>query len=651
MILAFTGYSLTNIPPETSIKMEEKIRILHLEDMPLDAELVARELKRGKMNSEILVVDNKLKFEKALIDFLPDIIFSDHSLVSLDSHEALRIVKKMGVTVPFILITATMTDEFAVQVMKEGADDYIIKDRLHRLPSAVINSIKKYRLEQQQLAYQANIIRSEAKLKESQAIAHIGNWEYDFSTGKVLWSEEHCRIYGTSITENVQSYHSWMSFIHPDDIESVVENIKNKDSSSTDNTLNYRIVLNDGTVKHIHVISKFEFDEDGNQVGLYGTAHDVTEIRQTERQLRKSETFNLSVLNSLSSHIAVINNLGNIVARNASWKRFALENGPTTLKGTEEGSNYFKVCETAANNGDETAAEVLQGIKNVMEGKQDVFYFEYPCHSPTESRWFSMRVIKFNSEEPMVVLSHQNISERKFAELERIKITGDLIQRNHDLVQFAYIVSHNLRAPVANIIGASSALNSFSLDVEEKELLSQGIYDSVTRLDEVIKDLSNVLQIKSKLRETEEKVRFSELVEDITISIKNLIEKENIQILCDFSEIDEFVTIKSYLYSIFYNLITNSIKYRQQQIAGIIIIKSYLTNNKIVLTFLDNGMGIDLSKRKDQIFGLYKRFHHHIEGKGTGLFMVKTQVETLGGSIDIESTVNKGTEFKIEFNK
>lgn len=631
--------------------MEEKIRILHLEDMPLDAELVARELKRGKINSEILVVDDKIKFEKALIDFLPDIIFSDHSLVSLDSHEALRVVKGIGLTVPFILITATMTDEFAVQVMKEGADDYIIKDRLHRLPSAVVNSIKKYRLEQQQLAYQANIIRSEAKLKESQAIAHIGNWEYDFSTGKVFWSEEHCRIYGISINENEQSYDSWMSFIHPDDIEIVLADIKKFANSLTGNTLNHRIVLNNGTVKYIHVISKLEFGEDGKPVGLFGTAHDVTEIRQTERQLRKSEAFNLSVLNSLSSHIAVINSYGDIVAVNGSWKRFSLENGSTTLKGTGEGSNYFKICEKAVEEGDETALEVLQGIKNVMEGKQDVFYFEYPCDSPIEPRWFSMRVIKFDSDEPMVVLSHQNISERKFAELERIKITGDLIQRNYDLVQFAYIVSHNLRAPVANIIGASSALNNFSLNAEEKEVLSQGIYDSVTRLDEVIKDLSNVLQIKSKLKETEEKVSFSELIEDITISIKNLIDAEQMQIQYDFTEIDGFSTIKSYLYSIFYNLITNSIKYRQQQIAGMIIIKSYLIGNKIILTFTDNGMGIDLIKRRDQVFGLYKRFHSHIEGKGTGLFMVKTQVETLGGSISIESTVNKGTEFKIEFNK
>ena len=78
-------------------------------------------------------------------------------------------------------------------------------------------------------------------------------------------------------------------------------------------------------------------------------------------------------------------------------------------------------------------------------------------------------------------------------------------------------------------------------------------------------------------------------------------------------------------------------------------IKSHLAKDKLVLIFTDNGMGIDLKKRGEQVFGLYKRFHTNIEGKGMGLFMVKTLVETLGGKISIKSEVNKGTEFKIEF--
>ena len=243
----------------------------------------------------------------------------------------------------------------------------------------------------------------------------------------------------------------------------------------------------------------------------------------------------------------------------------------------------------------------------------------------------------------------QDVTDRKQAETERLKMVNDLLIRNKELEQFAYIVSHNLRAPVANILGASYILNDPALSVEKRALLGKGLTESVTRLDDVIKDLNQVLQVKRTVNEIKETVYFSQLVNDIKISIKNLIERDNVFVKFDFSEMDELLTFKSYLYSIFYNLISNSIKYCQPQLPCMIEIKSNLSGKKLWLTFKDNGMGIDLEKRGDQVFGLYKRFHTGVEGKGMGLFMVKTQVETLGGKISIQSEVNKGTEFKIEF--
>jgi signal transduction histidine kinase len=245
----------------------------------------------------------------------------------------------------------------------------------------------------------------------------------------------------------------------------------------------------------------------------------------------------------------------------------------------------------------------------------------------------------------------RDVTERKLAELERTKITNELSQRNIDLEQFTYIVSHNLRSPVAYILGGASMLKDPALNSDQKKVLNHGLTESVTRLDNVIKDLNHVLQIKGAINEKKELVRFSDLVGNIKMSIKNLIDKDDIKIKSDFSEIDEYLTFKSYLYSIFYNLLSNSIKYRQEQVSCLIEIKSRRIGDKIGLIFSDNGIGIDLQKKGDQVFGLYKRFHAGIEGKGMGLFMVKTQVETLGGKISIKSVVNKGTEFKIEFEK
>jgi signal transduction histidine kinase len=249
-----------------------------------------------------------------------------------------------------------------------------------------------------------------------------------------------------------------------------------------------------------------------------------------------------------------------------------------------------------------------------------------------------------------IELIFQNKVKEKMA-AERTKMVNDLMVRNQDLEQFAYIISHNLRAPVANIIGASNALSDPELTIADKNILNEGINKSVMKLDNVVKDLNYILEAKNDVYGHKETVTFSELVDDIKNSINGQIDTSGITLTCDFTEVDQILTLKPYMYSIFYNLISNSVKYVQKDKPGIIQIKSCKTSKGIELIFTDNGMGIDLVKKGTEVFGLYKRFHDHIEGKGMGLYMVKTQVEALGGQIHIQSAVNKGCEFKVKFNR
>ncbi|MBC7886575.1 MAG: response regulator [Ferruginibacter sp.] len=123
--------------------MSKKIKILHLEDIETDADLVHRVLKKGGIEAELRVVDNKEAYVAALIEFAPDVILSDHTLPSFNSREALNIFLQSGMKIPFILVTATISEEYAVSVIKAGADDYILKNHLERLPEAIINSLEK----------------------------------------------------------------------------------------------------------------------------------------------------------------------------------------------------------------------------------------------------------------------------------------------------------------------------------------------------------------------------------------------------------------------------------------------------------------------------------------------------------------------------
>ncbi|UPT68879.1 MAG: PAS domain S-box protein [Sphingobacteriales bacterium JAD_PAG50586_3] len=238
--------------------------------------------------------------------------------------------------------------------------------------------------------------------------------------------------------------------------------------------------------------------------------------------------------------------------------------------------------------------------------------------------------------------------ERKLVDKQREEVASDLMQRNKDLEQFAYIISHNLRAPVANIMGFTDVLNDDDIDSETQKTYINELNISVSKLDEVIRDLNTILQVRREVSEVKEQVSFGKTINNVQVSIKNMIAKEGVQIETDFVEVDEIITLKSYIHSIFYNLISNSIKYRRADVAPVISVTSRKSGNRVILEFEDNGLGIDLNTKGNQVFGLYKRFHTHAEGKGIGLYMTKTQIETLGGKISVDSKVGEGTRFTIE---
>ncbi|MGB7785753.1 MAG: PAS domain S-box protein [Salinimicrobium sp.] len=249
-----------------------------------------------------------------------------------------------------------------------------------------------------------------------------------------------------------------------------------------------------------------------------------------------------------------------------------------------------------------------------------------------------------------VVSISSDISERKRSEVELQNYTMELIAANKGLEQFSFIVSHNLRAPLANLLGITDLLGDDDFPPETRERLMKELFNNIKRLDGVVNDLNAILRVRTEMNENREKIDFEALVNSIKMSIDHLVQKEKVQIVTDFSACEDFTTVKSYLHSIFYNLISNSIKYRQAGKDPVIRISSAVEGDQLKLIFEDNGLGMDLSRRADQVFGLYKRFHHHVEGKGMGLFMVKTQVESLGGTISVESEQNKGSRFILEFN-
>lgn len=245
----------------------------------------------------------------------------------------------------------------------------------------------------------------------------------------------------------------------------------------------------------------------------------------------------------------------------------------------------------------------------------------------------------------------QNITTRKQSEHEREMLIDELHQTVKDLRQFSYITSHNLRAPISNLIGITNLINPSTIINPETVFLVEKFKESAVQLNETVNDLMNVLLIKNNVNTRKELLDIGVIWQEVCASIQNIILDSGAIITADFSEANTILFNKSYLESILLNLLTNAIKYRS--LKRKLTIDLIITNEEdyVVLHFKDNGLGIDLQRHQQKIFGLYQKFHDHPDSKGLGLYMVNSQVRAMGGKIEISSKVNQGTCFHIYFKK
>ncbi len=369
----------------------------------------------------------------------------------------------------------------------------------------------------------------------------------------------------------------------------------------------------------------------------------IAELEKEEAALRESETNLRTIFDNTTTVFILVDPDLKIV----SFNKGALDGLSKELGRTlEVGKDMIDFIE------DEKKQRTLEMYQRVFEGAQFKLEDTYMPKDGT-NLWFDMQLMPVYGENGKVrnmIVYLSDITPRKIIELEKEKITSDLLLRNKDLEQFSYIISHNLRLPVANIIGLVDNLAVQHFSEEERKEVLTAIHISARRLDDVVMDLNKILDVRIKENENKQLLKLSDILSDTKINLGFIIKKENAIIECDFSAIDELYTIKSYISSIFYNLILNSIKYRQPNLTPHVIIRSKISSGKTIITFTDNGLGMDLPKQSEELFGLYKRFHPHVNGKGVGLHIVKLQVESLGGKINATSKINEGTTFTLELN-
>ncbi len=225
-----------------------------------------------------------------------------------------------------------------------------------------------------------------------------------------------------------------------------------------------------------------------------------------------------------------------------------------------------------------------------------------------------------------------------------------IVEQNHELQNFVRIISHNLRGPISNLLMLSK-IYDWGKDEMNDDIMKK-IEHTTEALDQTIKDLHHSLALKSADKEKFRNVPLRDVMKDVNGLLSEEITKNGASIETNFLEVDTVFGAKSYIVNIFYNLILNAINYSKQGVPAVIQIITEKTEQAIMLRFSDNGIGMELTPEKERkIFDMYGRLSGTTEGKGFGLYLVKTQVEAMDGKIEVESEKDVGTIFTITFPK
>lgn len=405
----------------------------------------------------------------------------------------------------------------------------------------------------------------------------------------------------------------------------------------------FRVLLPVKGLRWLKVVAKPESYPDGN-IAFYGRISDITELKEQEIKLKISEERFKFALEASTEGVWDWDLSTNNVFYSAQSMKILEQESLDIFDNPERWDQIVHPDDLA-----KYYSEIQDHFANITP-----FYENYHrvLTSSGKYKWILDRgkvIERDASGKPLRVIgTHTDISSQKEKELELIKTMELYSQQNSRLLNFSHIVSHNLNSQAGNIksildiIDAEDDLNS------NKEMLSY-LRTVSNDLNETIVNLAQLVQIQSNSNIPIKSLELNLYLNKTLDLIRNLKNQNQVTIV---NEIPDGVYVDfnpAYLESVLLNFTTNAIKYSNPNKSIVIKYSFSLENGKKTLSISDNGLGIDLKKYGDSLFGMYKTFHNHEEARGLGLHITKNQIESMKGTVSVESEVGHGTTFKITF--
>ncbi len=266
------------------------LRILSLEDDPNDAELIQELLQSEDIACELSRVDSQTAFLASLEQGGIDLILADYTLPAFDGLSALKLAIQVRPEVPFIFVTGTLGEEVAIEALKVGAADYVLKTRLSRLVPSVVRALRGATEIAERKRAEKALRRSEAYLAEAQRLSRTGSFGWNVLTGENSWSDETYRIfeYDPRTTPTLELV---LERTHPEDREIVRQVIVHASGGGSSFDIEHRLLMDSGAVKYVRVVARLLPGDEPADLLFVGAVTDITDAKQTEKALRRSEGY------------------------------------------------------------------------------------------------------------------------------------------------------------------------------------------------------------------------------------------------------------------------------------------------------------------------------------------------------------------------
>jgi PAS domain S-box-containing protein len=469
-------------------------------------------------------------------------------------------------------------------------------------------------------------------------------WDWRIQEDEMMWSKGINAIYGYNESEIGKGSSWWFENIHPEDSIKMSVKLYSFLEQKTEKWQDeYRFRCADHTYKYVLDRGFILKDENGKAVRMIGAIQDITKQKEEELRLKLLETVIVQTKESIIITEADFGNrkLPKIVYVNPAF---------TSMTGFEQNEVLSKTPNLFQ--GQKADFDVKKRMLYAIQNKTEAQIETISIRKNEEQFWLRFSMIPIYNKENEIthwVSMQKDVSEEKRQEKEREQLIGELTQNNKDLKQFSYITSHNLRAPLSNLTGLLSLTDDIEIEDPELEEILDGFKKSTNLLNETINDLTKVMIIKDKTSVKKESISLLESFENVCDQLRFQFDLHKPVVTINFETVPLILINKSYIESILSNLLTNSFKYKSETKVLTIAIQAEQIKDNVVIKFTDNGIGIDLKRNKDKVFGLYQRFHDYPDSKGLGLYLVKSQIEAMGGNISIQSEVNIGTTFTLTF--